>query len=56
MTDAQQAYMRYRLDRAREALEEAEILWKTAHYNTYVNRLYYACSLCANMYETASPV
>jgi len=43
MTEAQSTYVQYRLDRACEALDESELLWKTAHYNTYVNRLYYAC-------------
>ena len=33
----------YRLSRAREALEEAEILLEKGYGNTYVNRLYYAC-------------
>lgn len=33
----------YRLERAREALKEAEILSESGHANTFVNRLYYAC-------------
>jgi len=33
----------YRLDRARESLEEAKILLESGHGNTFVNRLYYAC-------------
>lgn len=33
----------YRLERANETLEEAEILLKQGHANTYINRLYYAC-------------
>jgi hypothetical protein len=33
----------YRLERAREALEEANILLERGHANTFVNRLYYAC-------------
>jgi uncharacterized protein (UPF0332 family) len=33
----------YRLSRAREALEEAEILLEKGYGNTFVNRLYYAC-------------
>lgn len=32
----------YRLARAREALEEAELLLREGHTNAYVNRLYYA--------------
>jgi HEPN domain. len=33
----------YRLERAHEALKEADILLEQGHTNTYVNRLYYAC-------------
>jgi len=33
----------YRIERARESLEEADILLKQGFTNTYVNRLYYAC-------------
>jgi len=33
----------YRLERAHESLEEAEILISKGHSNTFVNRLYYAC-------------
>ena len=33
----------YRLDRARESLEEAGILLEREYGNTFVNRLYYAC-------------
>ena len=33
----------YRLERARESLEEAKILLERGYANTYVNRLYYAC-------------
>lgn len=35
--------MRYRLERANETMEEAEILAERGHYNAAVNRLYYAC-------------
>lgn len=35
--------IQYRLERAHEGLDEAAILWKTEHYNSYVSRLYYAC-------------
>ena len=48
MTEDRQAYISYRLDRAREALDEATVLWNTAHYNAYVNRLYYACFYAVN--------
>jgi len=33
----------YRLERAHEALQEADILLEQGYTNTYVNRLYYAC-------------
>ncbi len=33
----------YRLERASEALEEADILKKESHFNAAINRLYYAC-------------
>lgn len=33
----------YRINRAREALEEAQILSEAARWNVSVNRLYYAC-------------
>jgi len=43
MTEQISALVKYRLDRAREALDEAKILLERKHTNTYVNRLYYAC-------------
>jgi hypothetical protein len=33
----------YRLQRARETVEEARVLLETDHANACVNRLYYAC-------------
>jgi uncharacterized protein (UPF0332 family) len=41
------ALVQYRLDRAKETMEEAELLAKEAHYNATVNRLYYACFYAA---------
>lgn len=35
--------LKYRIERARESLEEAEILLEKRFANTFVNRLYYAC-------------
>ena len=35
--------IKYRLERVDETMEEVEILTKSGHYNTAVNRLYYAC-------------
>ena len=33
----------YRLERARESLEEAELLLEKGYANTFVSRIYYAC-------------
>lgn len=33
----------YRVSRAEESIEEAVLLFNSGHYNTSVNRLYYAC-------------
>ena len=35
--------IRYHLERADEAMEEAALLSERGHYNAAVNRLYYAC-------------
>jgi len=43
MKDETRTLISYRLERARESLEEADILLKRGHSNTFVNRLYYAC-------------
>ncbi len=43
MIDHQSAIVAYRLKRAHEAWDEAKLLWNAGHFNTYVNRLYYAC-------------
>jgi uncharacterized protein (UPF0332 family) len=43
MTGEERSVIEYRLTRAREAIEEAEILFDAGHTNSYVNRLYYAC-------------
>jgi len=43
MTSERQALVAYRLERARQALEEAALLLEAGHTNAYVNRLYYAC-------------
>jgi len=39
----ERAYVRYRLGRAREALEEARLLQEAGHLATAVTRIYYAC-------------
>ncbi len=43
MTREEHALIRYRMERAREALDEAKMLFDGGHLNAYVNRLYYAC-------------
>lgn len=43
MTEEERAVIEYRLARAREALEEAEVLLDAGHVNGHVSRLYYAC-------------
>jgi uncharacterized protein (UPF0332 family) len=35
--------IQYRIARAKEAIEEAEVLSASGHWNACVNRLYYAC-------------
>jgi hypothetical protein len=40
--------IRYRLDRAKETLEEAQIMLQTGHPSGAVNRLYYACFYAVN--------
>ena len=42
MTPERRALIVYRLERARQALVEAEALLKIGHANACVNRLYYA--------------
>jgi len=45
MTDKQhiEDMIEYRLERARETVEDAKLLAKAGHWNPCVNRLYYAC-------------
>jgi len=43
MTKEEKALIAYRMERAHEAIEEAEMLFNANHINLYVNRLYYAC-------------
>ncbi|MGB9860567.1 MAG: HEPN domain-containing protein [Moorellaceae bacterium] len=38
----------YRTERAKEAIEEAELLFSKGHIRTSVNRLYYACFYAAS--------
>lgn len=43
MTSEERAVILYRMERAKEAIEEAKILFDSGHINSYVNRLYYPC-------------
>jgi len=43
MTPEQRTLVEYRLGRAREAIDEASVLFEAGHVYAYVNRLYYAC-------------
>ena len=43
MKEETRTLVAYRLERARESLEEARILLDRGYGNTFVNRLYYAC-------------
>ena len=43
MTKEERALVSYRLDRAKETIDEARMLFDSGHINAYVNRLYYAC-------------
>jgi len=40
--------VKYRIQRAEETLVEAEILFANGHFNTFVNRIYYACFYAVN--------
>jgi len=42
VTKEDEALIQYRIQRARETLDEALLLFTAGHLNTYVNRLYYA--------------
>jgi uncharacterized protein (UPF0332 family) len=43
MTKEERALIEYRMERAHETLDEAEIMFDAGRINTFVNRLYYAC-------------
>lgn len=43
MTKEERALIEYRMERARETLGEARIMFDAGRINAYVNRLYYAC-------------
>lgn len=43
MTEEQHALISYRMERARESLDEAKMMLDAGRINAHVNRLYYAC-------------
>lgn len=43
MTKEERALIEYRMERARETLDEAKVMFDAGRTNAYVNRLYYAC-------------
>ena len=43
MNDSEITLIRYRMDRAKEALSAARLMYEKGHYNDAVNRLYYSC-------------
>lgn len=43
MTKEERTLIEYRMERARETLDEAKIMFEAGRINAYVNRLYYAC-------------
>jgi uncharacterized protein (UPF0332 family) len=43
MNDAEITLIRYRMDRSKEALSAARLMYEKGHHNDAVNRLYYSC-------------
>lgn len=50
MSYSKEDLSKYRIERAKESLEEARILGNLDHWNTTSNRLYYACFYSASSY------
>lgn len=48
MTKEERELVTYRMERAKETIEEAKMLFDAGHLNAYVNRLYYACFYAAS--------
>ncbi|MDR0896183.1 MAG: HEPN domain-containing protein [Prevotellaceae bacterium] len=46
--EMREAVVTYRMERARQTLEEADFLRQGGYFNTVVNRLYYACYYAAS--------
>ena len=43
MNNSEITLIRYRMDRSKEALSAARLMYETGYYNDAVNRLYYSC-------------
>ena len=43
MNENEVTLIRYRMDRSKEALSAAGLMYEKGHYNDAVNRLYYSC-------------
>ena len=43
------AFVRYRLEKAEETYQAAQVLYEAAQWNSVVNRLYYACFYAASV-------
>ncbi len=43
MNDSEITLIRYRMDRSKEALSAARLMYEAGYYNDAVNRLYYSC-------------
>ncbi|MBK8493535.1 MAG: HEPN domain-containing protein [Saprospirales bacterium] len=56
MSYSKEELARYRLERANESIEEANLLAQKSHWNTTANRLYYACFYAASAYLVVNGV
>jgi len=43
MTNEERILIKYRMERARETIDEADLMFEAGHMKGYINRLYYAC-------------
>ena len=48
MNEDMTAYVRYRLEKAQEVYNAAQILYDASQWNSVINRLYYACFYSAS--------
>ena len=42
MNDSEKTLIRYRMDRSKEALSAARLMYEKSHYNDALNRIYYS--------------